>query len=68
MFEDLFDDILDEKENNNKEEDEIFDETRDFELFQDNETQDVPDIWITSNINVDDADIWSTDEVWNTAN
>ena len=68
MFEDLFEDILDEKREEEVKEEE-FNEVQDFELFRDEqEPQEVPDFWTTSNVNVDDADIWSTDEVWNTAN
>jgi len=68
MFEDLFEDILDEEETGKKEEeDEGFHESKNFELFHDDETQNEPDVWFTRNVNMDDTDIWSTDEVWNTA-
>lgn len=69
MFEDLFNDILDVDD---KEEKDIKDEEineSDFELFrEDKKEEELPDMWITSNISVDDADIWSTDDVWDSAN
>lgn len=62
MFEDLFDDILDEKK-----EEEVIQENnanKIFDLFKEDEVAD--EIWSTNRIR--DNEVWSTDEVWEVSN
>ncbi len=64
MFEDIFSDILDEVEDKKAEDEEKFDENREFSIFSnDEEPREVEDFWSTGM----DQDIWSTDEVWDTS-
>ena len=61
MFEDLFDDILDEKK------EEVIQENnanKIFDLFKEDEVAD--EIWSTNRIR--DNEVWSTDEVWEVSN